>query len=94
MRRKHYVQKRAASARQIRLSVRLGFLIIALAWSLMLNLANPLMQSWKSDLSTPLLPVLLALWCIYYLVDSQIILYSIGFHLRRQFYYLLKSGAV
>ena len=52
------------------------------------------MQSWKSDLSTPLLPVLLALWCIYYLVDSQIILYSIGFHLRRQFYYLLKSGAV
>ncbi len=92
--REHYVQNRAASARKLRLIARLGFLVITLAWSLILYLAIPLMQSWKSELNTPLLPVLLALWCAYYLVDSQIILYSIEFHLRRQFLYLFKTGAV
>ena len=92
--REHYVQNRAASARQLRLRARVGFLVITLIWSLTLYLAIPMMQSWKSELSTPLLPILLALWCIYYIVDSQIILYSIEFHLRRQFHYLFKTGAV
>lgn len=92
--REHYVQNRAASARKLRLTARFGFLVITLVWSLALYLAIPLMQSWKGELSTPLLPVLLALWCVYYLVDSQIILYSIEFHLRRQFLYLFKTGAV
>lgn len=92
--REHYVQNRAASARLLRLRARFGFLIITLSWALLLYLAIPLMQSWKSELNTPLLPVLLALWCVYYLVDSQIILYSVEFHLRRQFQYLFKTGAV
>ncbi|ASJ70992.1 hypothetical protein [Granulosicoccus antarcticus] len=92
--REHYVHNRAASARKLRLMARLGFLIITLGWSLALYLAMPLMQSWKSELDTPLLPVLLVLWCAYYIVDSQVILYSVEFHLRRQFHYLFKTGAI
>ena len=90
--REHYVSERPEAARRMHMLASAGFVAVTLGWTAALYLATPLMQRWKSDLDTPLLPVLLALWCVYYLIDCQLILYLVEFHLRRRFRFLFNTG--
>ena len=90
--REHYLAGRAGAACRLRARAQVGFVVATLGWGAVLGLGSPLMHGWKAELDSPLLPALLMLWCLYYLVDGQVTLYVVEFHLRRRFRYLFGTG--
>lgn len=90
--REHYLAARHAAARRLRVTAQAGFAVVTLGWAAALALGMPLLHRWKPELDSPLMPALLVSWCLYYLVDGQLVLHVVEFHLRKRFRYLFTTG--
>jgi O-antigen/teichoic acid export membrane protein len=88
--RDHYVANRIQDAQRLRAMAQTGFAAVTVAWALILYISAPYLQEMKSELHSPLVPLLLLLWCIYYLIDCQLVLFRIEFHVKKLFRYLFE----
>lgn len=92
--REYYAARATARTLQVRRYAQIGFLAVTIAWALVLAVGLPWLQKLQPDLNSPLVPLLLVLWCLYFLLDGQIMLYRVELTVQKAFRYLFVTELV
>ena len=89
--REYYAARQLAQTQRVRGWAQLGFLVVKIGWALVLYLGLPWLQRLQPELQSVLVPLLLVLWCAYFLIDGQMMLYRVELTVQRAFRYLFMS---
>ncbi len=92
--REYYVAKAQPRILKVRRYAQLGFAGVTATWALALYIGFPWLQQLQPDLNSPLVPLLLLLWCLYFLIDGQIMLYRVELTVQKAFRYLFATELV